>query len=70
MSKGEKFLIWAMIAAILLSNPPILIWVNAICKAKPLIFGWPTLWVYLTTVWTAVIVVFVYAVSKEKPLQL
>ncbi|MCS7108869.1 MAG: hypothetical protein RMH77_07360 [Sulfolobales archaeon] len=55
----EKILVVAIIAAILLSNPPILTYVNEYCKTSLLTYGVPTLWLYLTSIWGAVVVLFI-----------
>lgn len=66
MNRSEKTVLIATLVAIFLSNPPVLNIVNSYCKNNPLTFGWPTLWLYLTVVWTAVIIIFGIMVSKEK----
>ncbi len=66
MTIMEKILIIVTLIAILLSNPPILSYVNEYCKTHLLTLGIPTLWLYLTSIWTVVIVVFAITVATTK----
>lgn len=66
LAPTEKILIVATLIAIILSNPPILNYVNEYCKVNPLTFGLPTLWLYLTLIWSIVIVLFVVTAVKTK----
>lgn len=66
MSPMEKILVVVVFIAILLSNPPILNYVNEYCKKSLLTFGVPTLWLYLTLIWSAVIVVFAITAATTK----
>jgi hypothetical protein len=66
MNRYEKVVLISTVIAIFFTNPPILNIVNNYCKSNPLIFGWPTIWLYLTAVWTVVICIFAVMVSKEK----
>jgi len=66
MNRCEKIVLIATVIALFLTNPPVLNIVNSYCKSNPLTMGWPTIWIYLTGVWTVVIVIFGIMVSKEK----
>ncbi len=66
MNPVEKVLVVVVIAAILLSNPPILNYVNDYCKTALLTFGVPTLWLYLTTIWSVVILMFIITAVTVK----
>jgi len=35
------------IITLLMTNPPVVNWVSAYAEENPLLFGWPTLWVWL-----------------------
>ncbi|RLF82209.1 hypothetical protein DRN44_04515 [Thermococci archaeon] len=64
MTTGEKIFFFIVLVALILSNPPVLTYVNNYCKTHPLTLGLPTFWVYLTSVWTVVIVAFGIAAWK------
>jgi len=64
MSLGEKIFYIIVILAILLSNPPILNFVNEYCKMHPLTLGVPTFWLYLEVIWSIVIISFAIAALK------
>ncbi len=66
MNRCEKTVLIATVIALFFTNPPFLNIVNSYCKSNPLTIGWPTIWIYLTGVWTVVIVIFGIMVSKEK----
>lgn len=47
--KQERKTVWIFfLITILMVNPPVLTWANEWVKQMPLLFGWPTLWLYLT----------------------
>ena len=64
MTTGEKIFFFIILIALILSNPPVLIYVNNYCKTHPLTLGLPTFWVYLTSVWSIVILAFAIAAWK------
>lgn len=63
---AEKVLIAAAIIAVLLSNPPIITYINDYCKTSLLVLGVPTLWLYLTSIWSTVILIFIIAATVTK----
>lgn len=64
MTTGEKIFFLIVLVALILSNPPVLSYVNNYCTTHPLTLGLPTFWVYLTSVWTVVIIAFGIAAWK------
>ncbi len=47
--RRESRIVWGFfLFTILMVNPPVLTWLNPLFEARPLMGGWPTMWLYLT----------------------
>ena len=46
-SKGLTWFYAIMLLGVLMVNPPVLNFVNGYCRNNPLMFGFPTLWLWL-----------------------
>jgi hypothetical protein len=48
VAKRENIIVAAyFIFTLIMTNPPVVNWVSNYAETTPLIFGWPTLWVWL-----------------------
>lgn len=48
------------IITLIMTNPPVVNWVSSWAENTPLLFGWPTLWVWLQFWYMVMIVGFIY----------
>ncbi|HEX6988262.1 MAG TPA: hypothetical protein VF282_02240 [Bacillota bacterium] len=63
--KRENRLVWVFfLVTVLMVNPPILYWLNGWFQARPLLMGWPTLWLYLTFWYVVMLGGFVYFAAR------
>ncbi len=65
-SKGELLFYIVMIVSVLMVNPPILSFVNDYCVENPLMFQYPTMWLWLEFWFVVMIIDFVIAAFKLK----
>jgi hypothetical protein len=62
-ARRNNRLVWGfLIFTVVMVNPPVVQWVNDWAKDNPLLFGWPTLWLWLEF-WYMVMIVglFIFA---------
>ena len=56
-----------LVVSVLMVNPPILPLINNYCVAHPILFGWPTLYLWLELWYGIMIVDFLVAAIALKP---
>ncbi len=64
MSRAEKIFYFIIILMVVMANPPVMIWVNNLARKVPLLFGFPTFWVWLEFWYTLGVVAFAVAAWK------
>jgi len=70
MKKKSKGLVWfyvILVVSVLMVNPPILPLINKLCVANPIIFGWPSMYLWLELWYGIMIIDFVVAAVALKP---
>lgn len=65
-SAGLKLFYAVLIFSVLMVNPPIVFWVNDYCVEHPLLFGWPTMYLWLEFWFLVMIADFLVAAYKLK----
>lgn len=65
-SKGLILFYCILFLGLLMTNPPVLGWVNAYSQANPLTFSYPTLWVWLEFGYGIMILAFLIAAATLK----
>ncbi|MDD7402185.1 MAG: hypothetical protein SPK23_04580 [Eubacteriales bacterium] len=66
LTKGEKIFFTVIIISLLMVNPPILGFINTFAQSTPLMWGYPTLWLWLEFWYVVAIVTFLVGVLKLK----
>lgn len=66
LSKGEKIVYSILILSLIMINPPILNLVNNYAKENPLIWNFPTLWLWLQLWYIVAITAFLIGAIKIK----
>ena len=66
LTKGEKIFFAVIIISLLMVNPPILGFINTFAQSTPLMWGYPTLWLWLEFWYVVAIVTFLVGVLKLK----
>lgn len=65
-STGSKLFYAVLVFSVLMVNPPIVFWVNDYCVEHPLLFGWPTMYLWLEFWFLVMIADFLLAAYKLK----
>ncbi len=65
-SSGQKLFYAVLLLGVVMVNPPVVYWVNDYCAGHPLLFGWPTMYLWLEFWYLVMIVDFVLAAWKLK----
>lgn len=63
---GHKLFYAVLIVSVLMVNPPIVFWFNHYCVEHPLLFGWPTMYIWLEFWFLVMIADFIVAAYKLK----
>lgn len=66
LTKGEKIFFAIITISLLMVNPPILGLINTFAQSTPLMWGDPTLWLWLEFWYVVAIVTFLVGVIKIK----
>ena len=61
---GHKLFYAVLIVSVLMVNPPIVFWFNDYCVEHPLLFGWPTMYIWLEF-WFLVMILLLPTNSKR-----
>jgi hypothetical protein len=66
----ESRIVWLFfLVTILMVNPPVLTTVNAWFVGRPLLWGWPTMWLYLSFWYLVMLGGFIYFALRFKSWQ-
>lgn len=66
LTKGEKIFFSVIIISLLMVNPPILGLINTFAQSTPLMWGFPTLWLWLEFWYIVAILAFLIGALKLK----